>query len=708
MDTSSLCSSPSIVLIGSRGCGKRTLAFIGALHLGKRLVIADQFFETVTGLSRVQYLEKYGEKALQNRTVEVVLEMLLENEVDCVIECGMSSLNTDVQKVLAEYKRSHPVIYIMRRFEEIRKLLHLGAEDAERLRGGDSKHRWYSNFEYYNIFDSGSGFDNNKEVLQFSPYHLKDAEFDFCHFLDLLMGPKINLISDSPGPFDISYSAVEDRLYSYALTVRLSELIGKGFDAISLGSGTDAIRLVIDTKGKDLYELISRQIAWIRRVARAPIVYEVIGLGKDASSTISFVDSDSLHLIFHGIRNCVEYVLVNLDLPERALRDLISQKSRTKVIGYFHDQTPAPHGWKAQTRQDKYQQAKDLGCDLVQLTQIALTPKDNEDLLAFVGLCSWAEENHLPLIAYNTGPVGRSSLVFNKILTPVRPELCSAAMGESLITAREATKGLFATFTFDSLKFYHFGASVSWSPFPPAMHNAAYHELGLQHSYQVFETTDLQDIDGLARAPDFGGASISLPFKSRILSSIDVKSTHAKAIGAINTLLPLRGSSEMSPGSLEHHALQRNRSGSVIGWYGDNTDWLGIYECVHRNLSPRNTVRSSKTTSLIIGAGGAARAAVYALIQMGCRKILIFNRTTQHAEELATHFNAWMKQHDSAHDVVRVIKSINDEWPANLQPATIIISCIPAHSIDGHCPANLTIPENWLQSKTGGVVADVS
>lgn len=698
--------SPSIVLVGSRGCGKRTLAFIGALHLSRKLVIADRFFETMTGFSKMEYLQKYGQAALQQETVKLVLKMLRENETNCIIECGMSSLNTEVQKFLADHKETHPVIYIIRRFEEIQTLLQLGDADARRLRIGDSKHRCYSNYEYYNISDSGFLLESSVPRTPPSPHHLKQTKMDFCHFLDRLTGPTSHMLS-SPGPFDIASSTVESRLYTYALNLKLSALANDNYNTAWFEMGHDAVRLVVDANEDHQLDTITNCIALIRRMTHIPIVYEVTGFEKAMSNPTSLSDNEYLQLLKHGIRNAVEYVSISLALPDLTVHDFTSHKGQTRVIGTSYDQTMPRNGWQNQSRYDKYQQGLALGCDLIQLTQVAETQKDNEQLQAFLSSLPSDQRAFPPLIAYNTGPRGRSSLVFNKILTPVRPEMTGETLEDGYTTAQAAMAGLFAIGVFDSLNFYHFGASVSWSPFPPAMHNAAYHQLGLEHTYKVFETPSLENIEQIARDPYFGGASISLPFKASILPSIDVKSPHATAIGAINTLLPLRESSEPDTLSLEYQASQRNRAGPVIGWYGDNTDWLGILECVHRSLSPRNIIRASTTTALVIGAGGAARAAIYVLIQMGCRKILIFNRTPHHAEKVAAHFNEWIS--DPKHPaVVTVIQSISDPWPVGLQPATIIISCIPAHSIDVQPPANLTLPETWLQSKSGGVVADVS
>lgn len=103
-----------------------------------------------------------------------------------------------------------------------------------------------------------------------------------------------------------------------------------------------------------------------------------------------------------------------------------------------------------------------------------------------------------------------------------------------------------------------------------------------------------------------------------------------------------------------------------------------------------------------------ARAAIYAMIQLGCRKIFLHNRTIENAEKVATHFNSWAAGLSSDGQVVRVLTSNKVPWPSGFNFPTMIISCVPAISVGGEAPANFEMPTQWLGSSTGGVVVDVS
>lgn len=139
----------SIVLIGSRGAGKRSLGFIGATHLGRRLITEDHYFQEVTGTTRGAYIQRHGSQEFYRKTLEVLRRMLDENRTGCLIECGMASLSSPAQKTLYEYTKTNPVVYITRESERVRFLLRLGDEEAARLKVADLAHRNCSNFEYY-------------------------------------------------------------------------------------------------------------------------------------------------------------------------------------------------------------------------------------------------------------------------------------------------------------------------------------------------------------------------------------------------------------------------------------------------------------------------------------------------------------------------------------------------------------------------------
>jgi threonine dehydrogenase-like Zn-dependent dehydrogenase len=128
-------------------------------------------------------------------------------------------------------------------------------------------------------------------------------------------------------------------------------------------------------------------------------------------------------------------------------------------------------------------------------------------------------------------------------------------------------------------------------------------------------------------------------------------------------------------------------------------------------LSVANSVDSS-SAALVIGAGGMARATVYALMDLGVRNIVIWNRSIARAEllvanysvyatSLATPGNFWQTR-------FRILHNLTDPWPADMNQPTIIVCTPPAHTIDKTPGLDFTVPEPWFGSMTGGVIVEVS
>ncbi len=109
-----------------------------------------------------------------------------------------------------------------------------------------------------------------------------------------------------------------------------------------------------------------------------------------------------------------------------------------------------------------------------------------------------------------------------------------------------------------------------------------------------------------------------------------------------------------------------------------------------------------------------ARSAVYSLLSLGVKDIVICNRTTKHATALAGHYNELIQagsvpglDSDQSKPHIHVLPAISSSWPEDLRQPTMIISGIPRQEA-GQPPVNFSLPDSWLKSSTGGIVLEVS
>jgi shikimate dehydrogenase len=135
----------------------------------------------------------------------------------------------------------------------------------------------------------------------------------------------------------------------------------------------------------------------------------------------------------------------------------------------------------------------------------------------------------------------------------------------------------------------------------PAMHNAAFEQLGLNFAYLAFRVTDVEGAIRGVRAFDIRGLSVTVPHKVAVIPFLDEIDPVARAIGAVNTVV--------------------NDGGRLKGY---NTDWTGFVRSLERHVPP-----AGRRVALL-GAGGAARAIAFGLKEKGAA-LTILNR----AEEIA-------------------------------------------------------------------------
>jgi 3-dehydroquinate dehydratase/shikimate dehydrogenase len=149
----------------------------------------------------------------------------------------------------------------------------------------------------------------------------------------------------------------------------------------------------------------------------------------------------------------------------------------------------------------------------------------------------------------------------------------------------------------------------------PELHNRGYAALGLNAVYLPFRVDRLGPFLRAAELLGVQGLSVTVPFKREVLRRLAGAEQEVHAIGACNTLL---------------------RRGE--GLWGANTDAAGFLEPLERQAPE---LLRSGAWATVLGAGGAARAVVYALASRGLR-VLVLNRTESKARALARRFGcAW-------------------------------------------------------------------
>jgi shikimate dehydrogenase len=146
----------------------------------------------------------------------------------------------------------------------------------------------------------------------------------------------------------------------------------------------------------------------------------------------------------------------------------------------------------------------------------------------------------------------------------------------------------------------------------PSMHNAAFRTLGIDAVYLAFDVPParLGDAVAGARSLKIRQFAVSVPHKQTVMALLDEVDSTARRIGAVNTVT-LRGERLV----------------------GSNTDWLGAVRALERET------KLSGARAVVLGAGGAARAAVFGLLERGAH-VVVLNRRPERARALATDLGA--------------------------------------------------------------------
>lgn len=169
----------------------------------------------------------------------------------------------------------------------------------------------------------------------------------------------------------------------------------------------------------------------------------------------------------------------------------------------------------------------------------------------------------------------------------------------------------------------------------PQIFNQIFSFLKMKAHYLRLASSSLKEALTVIKELDIPFFNVTSPYKEEILNFLDEINPEAQSIGAVNTVVKKKDKLE-----------------------GFNTDWKGFLWTIKNK---RSQLKEKKI--LILGAGGAARAVLYALNQLGCQQVTLTNRTQNKGERVAQSFGYSFLSPSSA--------------LRNLKQFDLIISCLP-------------------------------
>ena len=264
------------------------------------------------------------------------------------------------------------------------------------------------------------------------------------------------------------------------------------------------------------------------------------------------------------------------------------------------------HDFVATRNLDKiYDRIRPLQPDFIKIVSTARSLADNVTMMRFLE----DKRDEADVVGICMGDYGIISRVLG-LRAGSRFTFAAATTGEETAPGQIAARTLTEVYRADQVdagtRVYGVAGSPVRNSLSPIMMNTAFHRETVNAVYLALQTEKVEDLLLLIREVPVHGVSITMPLKEAIMKHLDRTDALSQRIGACNTVV-------------------RSQDGKLIGY---NTDVVGIV----RPLEQRIDLRKAKV--LLLGAGGAARAAAFGLRQKGA-DVFILNRTPQTAQKLA-------------------------------------------------------------------------
>ncbi|KAL2152651.1 hypothetical protein VTH82DRAFT_5835 [Thermothelomyces myriococcoides] len=388
--------------------------------------------------------------------------------------------------------------------------------------------------------------------------------------------------------------------------------------------GADAIEIRVDLLKEPLGDgtyseipslsYVGEQLMLLRQRTELPIIFTTRCTNENGRFPM---DNPGLYYeyLYRALQWGVEYLDVELWLPESIRKKLYEQRGNSRIMSAFHDFS-GTFKWTSEHAESIFLESQRYA-DCVKMIAIINEHNENFELEYFRSKIKAKYPDSVPLSAVNMGETGQFSRTLNKVFTPITHPLLPIIAAPGQMSAAEINQALALLGQLPKKNIYGITSPAIRSVTPQApFYEKCFNELGLPHQFAVVEWQPKGTgcIGTWCNQKNFGGAYFnpavslkSLATHSDFLSSLNngagpTISEAARLIGMVDTIVvrPAPSSSPTSAPSSIPSSPPRHKNGDSYSSLGpsqsglppnttlvlDNASWKGILSTLTRDFAP--------------------------------------------------------------------------------------------------------------------------
>lgn len=385
--------------------------------------------------------------------------------------------------------------------------------------------------------------------------------------------------------------------------------------------GADAVEIRVDLLREPLGDgsyseipslsYVGEQVMLLRQRTELPIIFTTRCTRENGKFPM---DNPSLFYdyLYRAIQWGVEYIDVELWLPEDMRRKLYEQRGSSRIMSAFHEYS-GNFRWPSQWAQDVFRESKRYA-DIVKMITIINDHNENFELEYFRSKVRSEHPDGPPFCAVNMGETGQFSRTLNKVFTPITHPLLPIIAAPGQMSTAEINAALALLGQLPKKHIYGISSAASRSATPQAsFYEKCFNELGLPHMFAMVERqpNNSASLEAFCNQKLFGGAYLDPGFSHQVVvknspffanlnnGAGPILTEAARGIGIVDTIVVKTGSSsgtssepQSIPSSPQH---RHSDSLGPLGQSGlpphtslifDNAGWRGILSTLTKDLAP--------------------------------------------------------------------------------------------------------------------------